>query len=204
MAYVYDQGSLDSGVYKHHTGSSVSSPKGSRSWIEALRKAFDQHKFPCCAVNCDSTGTLGAHLRVSRLHEIGGKIGIGGTAVVPMCDHHHGTGAVEIVTTACIWDKSAPVDLRKSTSIQLTTSGRCSVCELELTLDPEDGAWCSDCGHFTDLNGHCDTDSCTSCAEDYDDDDNDNDYAEVRTSSEQRYRKMQEFGRDIARRYRNG
>ena len=173
-AFVYDSDSLDGGVYYHHEGSSYSQPRGSPSWIRAIAKAHDVDKndLVCCVSGCNESADVGAHLTESRIMEIISLVGLGGTPVVPVCYHHHGTGPVEIDDTPCIYDKRTPLDLlwgKPSLS-----SVRCSWCENYTSgPDSEENYWCPECDHVVDDDGDCVTEGCTSegCCDDDDDDD---------------------------------
>ena len=179
----YEPDHLSGGTYKHHEGSSASSPVGGGSWIQALCKAHEIDDFGCCQSSCDDGADTGAHIRVSSWHEIGGSIGLGGgTAVVPMCKRHHGTGPVEIEETPCIWDSRTPIDLNRAFDITKPArneAGRCATCGKESCFDIEGDAWCANCCHYVDESGKCCTEGCSSCEpddDDYDDDDDDDDY----------------------------
>ena len=203
MASHYSADFLSGGVYKHHEGSSKSSPKGSNSWIKALKKAHDEVSFTCSCVSCNEVGTDGAHLRKSLWSEISPVIGLGGTPVVPMCAHDHGAGPVEIGETPCIYDKNTKIDWWSSQPSSNARTSSCS-CGASTLEDPEGDYYCDACEHYTSQDGQCITDSCSTCNDDYDDDDYDDDDGDNDNSNlEARYRSMQSIGQDIADRYRN-
>ncbi len=177
--YVYDEDYLDDGVYYHHSGSSYSSPKGTNSWIKAIKRACGLHhdeSLDCCVSDCDEDADVGAHLTESRISEFLSLIGMGGTPVVPMCYGCHGTGPVEIDGTPCIYDTETPIDFlwgKPTLSNVRCSNENCG--SYTVGPDSEDNYWCQDCGHYVDSDGDCVTDGCTSdgCCDDDDDDDDD-------------------------------
>jgi len=179
--FVYDEEYLDGGVYYHHTGSSCSAPKGSNSWIRAIKRACGldhDENLDCCVSDCNADAECGAHLTESRISEFLSLIGMGGTPVVPMCYGCHGTGPVEIDGTPCIYDTETPIDFlwgKPTLSNVRCSNENCG--SYTVGPDSEDNYWCQDCGHYVDSDGDCVTDGCTSdgCCDDDDDDDDDDD-----------------------------
>jgi hypothetical protein len=175
--YVYDEDYLEEGVYYHHSGSSCSNPKGTNSWIKAIKRACGlghDESLDCCVSDCDEDADVGAHLTESRIREFLSLIGMGGTPVVPMCYGCHGTGPVEIDGTPCIYDKGTPIDMLWGKPTLSNVRCNNENCEnYTVGPDSEDNYWCPDCQHFVDSDGDCVTDGCTSegCYEDDDDDD---------------------------------
>jgi len=175
--FVYGADYLDGGVYYHHTGSSYSQPRGSPSWIRAIAKAHDvdKNELDCCVSGCNESADVGAHLTESRIMEIISLVpGLGGTPVVPVCYHHHGTGPVEIDDTPCIYDKGTPIDILWGKPSLSNVC--CSYCDSYTSgPDAEDYYWCPECDHVVDDDGDCVTEGCTSdgCCDDDDDDDDD-------------------------------
>ncbi|MAV19537.1 MAG: hypothetical protein CMA17_04095 [Euryarchaeota archaeon] len=171
--FVYDEEYLEGGVYYHHTGSSWSEPRGSNSWISALKKAFGMQKddtLYCCTNGCEEEACLGAHLTESRIMEFLSLVGLGGTPVVPMCYSCHGTGPIEIDGTACIYDKGTPIDiLWGKPSLSSVTCVRCE--RYTQGPDEDEGYWCLECEHVVDSEGDCITEGCSTCEDDDDDDD---------------------------------
>lgn len=174
--YTYDSEFLPWGIYKHHEGSSVSSPKGANSWIGAIRKSlFDRtHReeddwIPCSGAGCEEEGTLGAHIAESRLNEALKIVGMGGTPVVPLCESCHGTDVIELDDCQCIVDKKCKIDLRRAKK-KLSATSRCDNCHSFIRGPDEDGDYlCEDCDHYTDSDGYCITSNCSSCEEEDDD-----------------------------------
>jgi hypothetical protein len=76
--------------------------------------------FTCAHRHCYTTvyaadgKGVGAHIMASRDMELQKLRGMGGTAVVPMCNEHHNCrGAqVELKETVALLDRGTPVDLR--------------------------------------------------------------------------------------------
>ena len=97
MTYVKHQ--LPGGVFKHHVGSSSSTPDDS-TWIEVLRV---EHK---------ASAELGAHIRTGFWNEAGKLVNLGGTPVVPCCSEHHPKNGQRIRTkaTPCVIDKRASIN----------------------------------------------------------------------------------------------
>jgi hypothetical protein len=174
----YDSDVLPWGIYKHHEGSSVSSPKWANSWIGAIRKSLfgrthreDDDWIPCSAAGCDEEGTLGAHIAESKLNEILKIVGRGGTPVVPLCEGCHGTDAIEIDDCQCIIDRSCKIDLR-SAKRKLSETYRCDSCYSFIRGPDEDDHYlCDECQHYTDDEGYCITTNCSSCEDDDEGDD---------------------------------
>jgi hypothetical protein len=180
----YDSDYLDDGQYKHSVGSSTSSPKGGGSWIGAIRKAHEQQHFTCAQNNCENEATEGCHLKVSIVKELIKLVGLGGTAVVPLCSSHHAKDGsmVMINSTPCIWDQDSAIDLHSDQDVEFdlesvgSDGSHCQHCGggLYSPSGGVDGLYCSSCEHFMDWHGWCDTAGCWHEKE-YEQDEN-NDY----------------------------
>mgnify|MGYP004416948629 CR=1 FL=1 len=167
--FTYDADELPGDVYKHHEGSSSSSPKGAGSWLGAIRKAHGTDWFVCSRSGCNEEATCGAHLTQSLLMEVASLLGFGGTPVVPLCSSCHGTGSIETDDAPCIYDLNTPLDLvpgkRKSVFGHF-----CVKCDNAILGPDADGEyWCDECQHIVDLDGECQTDGCSECEDDDDD-----------------------------------
>ena len=182
----YDSDYLDDGQYKHSVGSSTSGPKGGGSWIGAIRKAHGQQHFTCAQNNCENEGTEGCHLKVSTVTELKKLVGLGGTAVVPLCSSHHAKNGsmVMINPTPCIWDKDSAIDLHSNQDVEFelefvgSDGSRCQHCggSLYSPSGGVEGLYCSSCEHFMDWYGWCDTAGCWHEEEHEQDENNDYDY----------------------------
>lgn len=203
----YESDYLGDGQYKHSVGSSTSNPKGGGSWIGAIRKAHGQQHFTCAQNNCENEGTEGCHLKVSIVKELIKLVGLGGTAVVPLCSSHHAKDGsmVMINSTPCIWDRDSDIDLHSNQDVEFELEfvdfdgSCCQHCggDLYSPSGGVDGLYCSSCEHFMDYDGWCNTAGCWHEEEyeqdennDYDHDrqDHNNDFNDIREEINRRWR----------------
>jgi hypothetical protein len=111
---------LPGGKYRHHDGSSTSSPP-SGTWIQALVKAINKSEdsnitkadLKCAKFGCNCSAELGAHVRVGFCDEALKWIGKGGTYVLPCCQEHHpksGDLSFKTKSSFAIIDKGTVMD----------------------------------------------------------------------------------------------
>jgi hypothetical protein len=178
----YEPWAVIPGVYKHHTGSSVSS--SSQTWIYEIRKAWNMLDdgnpladtiIHCAAAGCRNNSTThrfeGCHLTESRLKEFLAIFGIGGTPVVALCSSCHDKygGAIRIGTVGMgIIDKNCPPDFTSARNSQNIDGILCENCRTDDTKGPDsDGDYfCSTCNHHINQNGECVTGSCCTAFKD--------------------------------------
>ncbi len=88
---------------------------------EALFRLWKSPRvFTCARQGCLATvergdgHELGAHIKISLEAELGKLIGVGGTAVVPLCTKHHNCRGerIELAETKALLDMGSPLDLR--------------------------------------------------------------------------------------------